>query len=133
MSNPLGLKAHHVTARVRNLDDIVAWYLDVLGLELVNRGERLSGRMRFATLAFPGYALSFLQLDEPATEVAPGTALVPAWVHPVFSVPDPARVYERFVARGVRVAIYGPKPQRVTSFVFYDCEGNELEIVPEEA
>ena len=28
--------------------------------------------------------------------------------------------------------IYGPKPTRVKTFLCYDCEGNELEIVPED-
>jgi len=133
MDNPLGLKAHHVTARVRNIDAIVAWYSDVLGLRLADRGERLGGAMQFATLTMPGYAISFVQLASPVTEVKPGQAFVPVWVHPVFSAPDPDKLYRYLDERGVRLATHGPKPEHVQTFLVYDCEGNELEIVPEES
>lgn len=129
MANPLGLKAHHITARVRDIGRAIAWYRDVLGLELADQGERLGGQMKFASLRLPGYAISLVQLQAPATEVQSGQALLPTWIHPVFSVPDADALYRRFKAAGQRVAVHGPEPATVTSFLAYDPDGNELEFV----
>ena len=131
MENPFGLKAHHVSARVRDLERTIAWYRDVLGLRLIERGEMLNGAMKFARLALPDYEISFVQLDSPAADGKPGMDLVPTWAHPVFSVPDTDALYRHLEARGVRVATYGPKPTPVQAFLFYDSEGNEIEIVPQ--
>jgi hypothetical protein len=43
MVNALGLKAHHITGRVRDVDAVVAWHLRVLDLTLVERGELKGG------------------------------------------------------------------------------------------
>lgn len=131
MNNPLGLKPHHITARVRDVATVVAWYRDHLGLQAVDQGERFNGAMKFATLGMPGYAISFVQLDAPSVPAPAGVGVVPSWVHPVFSVADPDKLYRELSAKGVRVATHGPKPAQVRTFLFYDCEGNELEIVPE--
>ena len=131
MNNPLGLKAHHVTARVRDVKKASAWYCDVLGLQHVNDGERLGGQMKYATVAMPGYAISFVQLATPAEDIRPGVGMVPSWVHPVFSVPDADALYCRLLERGVRVTTHGPAPAIVQQFLLYDCEGNEIEIVSE--
>jgi catechol 2,3-dioxygenase-like lactoylglutathione lyase family enzyme len=131
MQNPLGLKAHHVTARVRDVQKVTAWYCDVLGLECVDRGERLGGQMKFSNVALPGYSISFVQLASPAEDARAGVAIVPSWVHPVFSVPDANALYRRLLERGERVATFGPVPPIVKQFLLYDCEGNEIEIVSE--
>jgi len=57
MDTPLALKPHHVTARIRDITRVVARYREVLGLTVVNEGERLNGAMKYATLAMPGYAI----------------------------------------------------------------------------
>lgn len=133
MANALGLKAHHITARVRDIDAIVAWYTGILDLQLVERGEMMGGRMKYAVLGLPGYSISFVQFDEPGRDAASGPMPIPHWVHPVFSVADPDATYRLLESRGVRLATHGPKPPVVKVFQLFDCEGNQLEIVADGA
>ena len=131
--NPLGLKVHHITARVHDVARATAWYRDVLGLEPVDRGERMGGAMKYSTLRLPGFAVSLVQLAQPATEVAVGQAVLPSWVHIVFSVPDPDALYRKLQARGEHLAMHGPPPSGpIKSFLVYDSEGTEIEIVAED-
>ena len=131
MSNALGLKPHHITGRVRDIDAVIAWYTGILDLHLVERGELMGGKMKYAVLGMPGYSISFVQFDEPERSAAPGPAPIPHWVHPVFSVADPDATYRLLAAKGVKLATHGPKPPVVKVFQLYDCEGNEIEIVAE--
>ncbi len=133
MANALGLQAHHITGRVRDIDAVVAWYTRILDLQLVERGELMGGRMKYAVLGLPGYSISFVQLDEPERGVASGPAPIPHWVHPVFSVADPDATYRLLESRGVKLTTHGPKPPVVKVFQLFDCEGNQLEIVADGA
>ncbi len=133
MTNALGLKAHHITGRVRYIDAVVEWYTRILDLQVVERGELMDGRMKYAVLALPGYSISFVQFDEPEGDVASGPAPIPHWVHPVFSVADPDAVYRLLDSKGVRLSTHGPKPPVVKVFQLFDCEGNEIEIVADGA
>jgi catechol 2,3-dioxygenase-like lactoylglutathione lyase family enzyme len=129
MTNALGLKAHHITGRVRDIDAVVEWYTGILDLELVERGELMGGKMKYAVLAIPGYSISFVQFVDPGLGAASGPMPVPHWVHPVFSVADPDATYRLLESRGVRLSTHGPKPPVVKVFQLFDCEGNPLEIV----
>ena len=132
-SNTLGLKVHHITARVRDIVRATAWYHDVLGLAVTRQGERMQGALKFADLRMPGFGVSLVQLAQPATEVAAGQPLLPDWVHIVFSSPDPDALYRSLQARGEHLAMHGPPPSGpVQTFLVYDSEGNEIEIVPED-
>ena len=133
MANALGLKAHHITGRVRDIDAVVAWYTRILDLQVVERGELMGGRMKYAVLALPGYSISFVQFEEPEGGVALGPAPIPHWVHPVFSVADPDAAYRLLESKGVRLATHGPKPPVVKVFQLFDCEGNPIEIVADGA
>ena len=105
----------------------------MLGLEPAEHGERMDGAMKYATLRLPGFAVSLVQLAQPATEVAVGQPLLPSWVHIVFSAPDPDALYRSLKARGEHLAMHGPPPSGpVSSFLVYDSEGNEIEIVAED-
>jgi len=80
----------------------------------------------------PSYGISLLQLDQPALAVSAGQPVLPSWIHPVFAVADPDSLYLRMQQMGVKVVVRGPPvPAKVTTFLFYDSEGNELEIVPD--
>jgi catechol 2,3-dioxygenase-like lactoylglutathione lyase family enzyme len=129
MTHALGLKAHHITGRVRDIDAVVKWYTEILELKMVEQGELMGGKMKYAVLGLPGYSISFIQLDEPERVVAPGPAPIPHWVHPVFSVADPDATYRLLESRGVRLSTHGPKPPVVKVFQLFDCKGNQLEIV----
>jgi hypothetical protein len=55
--------------------------------------------------------------------------VLPCWQHPVFEAADPHRLYQELKERGIGVFTYGPVPERITSFLFHDSEGNEIEVV----
>jgi catechol 2,3-dioxygenase-like lactoylglutathione lyase family enzyme len=132
--NPLGLKVQRITARVRDIARATAWYRDVLGFEPGDCGTALDGAMQYAHLHLPGFGVSLVQLERPALEVEAGQAVLPSWVHPVFAVADPDRLYRRLQQQGVKVLVRGPQTAaRIATFLFYDSEGNELEVVPEPA
>jgi Glyoxalase/Bleomycin resistance protein/Dioxygenase superfamily len=78
--NPLGLKLNRITARVRDIARATAWYRDTLGFTVGETGTTPNGAMKFAYLHLPGLGISLVQLDLPATEVAPGQQLLPCWV-----------------------------------------------------
>ncbi len=127
-SNPLGLKAHHATAAVADLDRAVRWYQQMLGFAVINRGDRPNG-MRFADLQLPGYGIGLVQNPGAAP---PAVAARSGWIHIVFSVPDPAAAYATLKARGADVSVRGtPAPAQITTFLVHDSEGNEIEIVKE--
>jgi catechol 2,3-dioxygenase-like lactoylglutathione lyase family enzyme len=133
MKNALGLKAHHITATTRDIEAVTAWYVSILDLQVVEKGELMNGAMSYVVLGMPGYAVSFIQFTKPPPVQEGTTAATSSWVHPVFSVPDPDALYRQLEAKGVRVATYGPKPPVVKAFLLFDCEGRELEIVADGA
>lgn len=126
--NPLQLRPHHATAAVADLDRAVRWYQDMLGVRVVNRGERPNGS-RFADLEIPGYGIGLVQNPgaPPST-----TAARSGWIHIVFSVPNPAGAFATLKSRGADVTTRGnPAPSEITTFLLHDSEGNEIEIVQE--
>jgi catechol 2,3-dioxygenase-like lactoylglutathione lyase family enzyme len=128
--NRYGLKAHHVTALVTDIQRATAWYKDMLGFKVIRQGSRLEGAMKYADLRIPGFGISLVQIQQPALEPAAGQLVRPAWVHIVFSVADPDKTFRHLKERGARVstresAASGP----VKTFLLYDSEGNEIEIV----
>ena len=121
--NPLGLRPHHATAAVSDIDRAVRWYQDMLGFKVVNRGDRPNGS-RFADLELPGFGIGLVQ-NPGASANAPRSG----WMHVVFSVPDPARAYATLKERGADVSTRGNvPPAQITTFLLHDSEGNEIEI-----
>jgi catechol 2,3-dioxygenase-like lactoylglutathione lyase family enzyme len=107
--NPLGLKPHHVTASVIDIDRAVKWYQDALGFKLVERGTRGDdGTFKFAELEIPGFGVGLVQTSLPAINVPPGSRVRPSWEHVVFSVPDPDAAYRLLKKRGFDVFVRGP-------------------------
>jgi catechol 2,3-dioxygenase-like lactoylglutathione lyase family enzyme len=129
---PLGLRLLRITARVHDIVRATTWYRDVLGFEVGEYGTALDGAMKYAHMHMPSYGLSLVQLDRPALDVGAGQPVLPSWIHPVFAVADPDGLYLHMQQMGVKVVVRGPGvPAKVTTFLFYDSEGNELEVVPE--
>lgn len=125
--NPLGLKPHHATASVADLDRAIKWYQDVLGFTLVNRGSRQNGAFRFADLQIDGFGIGLTQGAGTTSAVAPARS---GWVHIVFAVADPEQTYMLLKARGAHVTIRpNSPPGPITTFLIDDSEGNEIEIV----
>ncbi|HEY1313479.1 MAG TPA: VOC family protein [Steroidobacteraceae bacterium] len=126
--NPLGLRPHHITASVLDLERAVNWYRSMLGFEVKERGSH--GTMQFAELAVPGFGVALVKeagIDprDPLARQAP-----PYWMHMVFSVADPDAVYGLLKSRGALVSTrQEPPPRPISSFLIKDSEGNEIEIV----
>jgi catechol 2,3-dioxygenase-like lactoylglutathione lyase family enzyme len=128
--NRLGLHVERITARVYDIARATAWYRDVLGMTVGHCGEQLEGRMKYAHLHWSGFGISLVQLDLPSLEPAVGQLVLPCWVHPVFAVNDPDRLYHQLQQEGARVVVRGHAGTGpINSFLLYDSEGNELEIV----
>ena len=125
--NPLGLKPHHATASVVDLDRAIKWYQDILGFTIINRGSRQNGAFQFADLEVPGFGIGLIKAGGSTSSAATGTS---GWVHIVFSVPDPDRTYTLLKTRGAQVSIRpNAPPGPVKTFLLHDSEGNEIEIV----
>ena len=124
--NPLGLKPHHATASVIDLDRAIKWYQDILGFTMINRGSRQNGAFQFADLEVPGFGIGLVKAGA-TSSAAPGAS---GWVHIVFSVPDPDRTYTLLKTRGAQVTIRpNAPPGPIKTFLLHDSEGNEIEIV----
>jgi catechol 2,3-dioxygenase-like lactoylglutathione lyase family enzyme len=132
--NPLGLKPHHITAAVLDLDRAVKWYQDMLGFKLKDRGSRMNGAMQFAELTIPGFGVALVQMG-PTVTAAPVAApphAAPRWIHMVFSVADPGSLFKQLEARGAAISTRDSPAARMRSFLVQDSEGNEVEIVASE-
>lgn len=128
--NPLGLKAHHITASVLDIDRATKWYQDMLGFKIVKQGSYQSGAMRFAELEIPGFGVGLIQLPGASGKTTTTASAQPSWVHIVFSVPDPNAAYQHLKQRHADVFTRAePGPGPVTTFLIHDSEGNEIEIV----
>jgi len=130
--NPLGLKAHHITAAVADVDRAVKWYKEMLGFKLVERGSRQNGAFQFAEMTIPGFGVALVQVQEPAQPVPASAASQPSWRHIVFSVADPDRTFRLLKERGAQVSTRIPEGTPVTSFLVFDVDGNEIEILGNE-
>jgi len=130
-ASPLGMKFHHITARVSDIKRAIGWYQEVLGFEVRATGTALNGAMQFAHLHLSGFDVSFVQLAHPALEVSAGQPVLPSWVHVVFSVDDPDSLYRHWKWEGLSVSVRGSDAGHVDTFLLFDSEGNELEIVAE--
>lgn len=126
-ANPLGLKPHHATAAVVDLDRAVRWYEQMLGFKIVNRGQRPNGT-RFADLEIPGFGIGLVQ--NPGSASTADGAARSGWIHVVFSVADPPATYAALKRRGADVSVRGnATPASIVTFLIHDSEGNEIEIV----
>ena len=127
-ANPFGLKPHHATAAVADLDRAVRWYEQMLGFHVVSRGDRPNGT-RFADLQLAGFGVGLVQNSGPAPSAVSTRG---GWIHIVFSVVDPPAAYATLKARGADVSVRGnPSAAPITTFLLHDSEGNEIEIVKE--
>ncbi|MEQ1579549.1 MAG: VOC family protein [Steroidobacteraceae bacterium] len=134
-ANPLGLKAHHITAAVTDIDRAVKWYEDMLGFKVSSRGSRQGGAFQFAELEIPGFGVALVQnTGLKSTPLAQPAGIAPDWVHIVFAVANPDATYKLLKQRGATVTTRANAPAGpVQTFLVYDSEGNEIEIVADTA
>lgn len=128
--NPLRLRAHHITASVADMQRAIQWYQSVLGFELKERGSH--GEMQFAVLGIPGFEIALVRDHEQLPTVPTDPSVSPRWVHMVFSVPDPNKLFHELKGRGAGPYTHGNNTSEpAKSFLLRDSEGNEIEIVAE--
>jgi len=125
--NPLQFTPHHLTASVANVDRAVEWYRTMLGFEVLEKGLLGENKTPYAEMRIATFGIAFVQARSEPQVVEPGKAIVPRWIHIVFSVPDPQATFDLLKARGVDVHTRG-STNPVTEFQFRDSEGNEIEI-----
>lgn len=126
--NPLGLRAHHITASVADMQRAIHWYQSVLGFNLKEQGSH--GEMQFAVLAIPGFEVALVRAHEKLPVVPIDPSVAPRWVHMVFSVSDPNKLFHELKNRGAGPYVRGDDAREpVKGFLLRDSEGNEIEIV----
>lgn len=128
-SDALQLVPHHATATVEDIDRAVAWYRDVLGFKVAERGARGPSKIKFAELTIPGYGIGLVQFPG-TTRLAEDVRVThPIWMHIVFSVPDMAGAKRLLEQRGVALRT-NERDGRIQALTFKDSEGNQIELVP---
>ena len=124
----------HTMLRVKNLDESIHFYCDVLGMKLLRRNDYPEGKF---TLAFVGYG------DESETAVIELTynwgksdyVLGDAFGHVALGVPDIHATCERLRSAGARIVREpGPMKHGSTVIAFLeDPNGYRIELIEQKA
>ena len=120
----------HTMVRVGNLDQSIAFYTEVLGMQLLRRSDYPEGRF---TLAFVGYGPeesgAVLELthnwDKPSYDLGNG------YGHIALAVPDAAAACAAIKARGGKIVREaGPMKHGTTIIAFVDDpDGYKIELI----
>jgi len=132
-TNDLGLKIHHMTLSVKNIDTMVYWYTHVLDLKLVR--ESGAGDDRSARIDMGGLYLDMLQIKgskhQPSQDLSTDDhMLAQGWRHFVFNTDDFYKSYLLMKAKGVVFpqVVDDSNKAKIQGIFFKDPEGNVLEL-----
>lgn len=115
--------AHHIALNTADLDGLLAFYTETLGLPVVG--------------GFPGRPIVFLDAGGTTIELIGAKAPAPprgqGWSHFALEVADLEAAVSTLEARGVHFHVppmsYPPEAPSVRIAFFRDPDGNELELV----
>jgi catechol 2,3-dioxygenase-like lactoylglutathione lyase family enzyme len=128
-TNDLGLKVHHMTLSVKNLDTMVYWYTHVLDLKLIRKSDES------ARIELDGFFIDMLQVRgssrQPSQDLSTDDHMqAQGWRHMVFNTTDFYKTYLLLKAKGVVFpqVIDEKNKTKIQGIFFKDPEGNVLEI-----
>ncbi len=115
-------KFAHFVLRVSNLDESIAWYQAVLGMEMVHRAEKIA----FMTYDDEHHriALAETPIKDPA---APGSAGLDHVAYTLDSLGDLLSTYKRLKAKGI-VPVWPINHGLTTSLYYADPDGCRVEF-----
>lgn len=115
----------HVAIRVRDLDRAVAFYHDVLGLDIKRQGKEVAFLGRRTDTSHE-LALFAMPLDAEGPDKTRIGMYHFAWEMESFEALK--SLHDRILASGCRIGGYSPAPNQA-NVMFFDPDGNELEAV----
>ncbi|TWJ04533.1 catechol 2,3-dioxygenase-like lactoylglutathione lyase family enzyme [Mucilaginibacter frigoritolerans] len=128
-TNDLGLKVHHITLSVKNIDTMVYWYTHVLDLKLIRKSDES------ARIELDGFFIDMLQVKgssrQPSQDLSTDDHMqAQGWRHLVFNTADFYKTYLLLKAKGVVFpqVIDEKNKTKIQGIFFKDPEGNVLEI-----
>lgn len=132
-TNDLGLKVHHITLSVKNIDTMINWYTHILDLKLVSKTQFQD--TKWARVDLGGLFIDMLQVKgsyrQPSQDLSTDDhMLAEGWRHLVFNVDDLYKTYSLLKAKGVVFGgvIDDKNKATVQGIFFKDPEGNVLEL-----
>jgi catechol-2,3-dioxygenase len=115
-------KFAHFVLRVRNLEESIAWYETLLGMEMVHRAEQIA----FMTYDDEHHRMALVQTPVQA-EMAPGAPGLDHVAYTLNSLGDLLSTYKRLKAKGILPA--WPINHGLTTSIYYqDPDGNRVEF-----
>jgi len=115
-------KFAHFVLRVRKLEDSIAWYRTVLGVEMVHRAEKIA----FLTYDDEHHRLALAETPV-ETERRPGSPGLDHVAYTLTSLGDLLATYRRLLAAGIKPAL--PINHGLTTSIYYqDPDGNGVEF-----
>ncbi len=119
-----GIQLGHIALRVRDVDRAVAFYSEVLGLDVKRKGRAsFLGNRTDAT-----HELALMPLPADAPDPDPQRVGMYHMAWEMASFEELERLHQRLIASGSKIAGYS-ESNNSANVMFFDPEGNELEAL----
>jgi catechol-2,3-dioxygenase len=115
-------KFAHFVLRVRRLDESIAWYQTVLGMEIVHRADKIA----FLSYDDEHHRLALAETPV-ATEIVPGAPGLDHVAYTLRSLGELLSTYRRLEAKGI-LPVWPINHGFTTSLYYADPDGNRVEL-----